>query len=136
MQAVEAARAVPGRGLEGDRYFAGTGTFSPPERKPDHELTLIESEAIAAFRDESGLGFTAAHARRNVVTAGVRLNDLVGVVFAIGAVRIRGVRFCEPCNYLAQTTYPEVLRGLVHRGGLRAQILTAGTLRIGDPIST
>jgi hypothetical protein len=126
--------AVPGRGLEGDRYFAGVGTFSPAERKPDHELTLIESEAIASFRAASGLDFTAAHARRNLVTSGVALNDLVGREFLVGEVRIKGLRLCEPCNYLAKTTFPEVLRGLVHRGGLRAQILTAGTIRTGDSI--
>lgn len=136
MQAVDIARAVPGRGLEGDRYCTGTGTFSPPERKPDHELTLIESEAIAAFRHESRLDFTPVHARRNLVTVGVRLNDLVGVEFTIGAIRIRGLRRCEPCNHLAKTTYPEVLRGLLHRGGLRAQILTAGTLHVGDLIAS
>lgn len=130
----EEARAVPGRGLEGDRYFHGTGTFSPAESKPDFELTLIESEAITTFARESGLAFTAEQARRNLVTRHVRLNDLVGREFTIGAVRIRGVRLCEPCNYLAKITHPAVLRGLLHRGGLRAQILTAGTIRVGDPI--
>src|SRR5687767_2233838 len=84
MESPRAVRAFPGRGLEGDRYFTGVGTFSPPERKPNHELTFIESETIAAFHAESGLPFTAAHARRNVVTVGVRLNDLVGREFTIG----------------------------------------------------
>jgi MOSC domain-containing protein YiiM len=127
-------RAVPGRGLEGDRYFSGTGTFAKNPQEPDYEITLIEQEAIDAFAHKSGLAFTAAHARRNLVTSGVALNDLVGVEFTVGSVRIRGLRLCEPCNYLAKTTFPEVLRGLVHRGGLRAQILTEGTLRVGDVI--
>ena len=128
------ARAVPGRGLEGDRYFLGCGTFSPTPRKPDFELTLIESEAVADFARTSGLPFTVEHARRNLVTRGIGLNALVRRDFFVGAVRIRGVRLCEPCNYLAKTTWPEVLRGLVHRGGLRAQILSEGEIRAGDAI--
>jgi MOSC domain-containing protein YiiM len=127
--------AVPGRGLEGDRYFLGTGTFAKQPQQPDFEVTLIEQEAIDAFARESGLDFTAAHARRNIVTTGVALNDLVGVEFTVGGVRIKGMRLCEPCNYLAKTTFPEVLQGLVHRGGLRAQILSEGPIRIGDPIA-
>lgn len=128
------ARAIPGLGLEGDRYFSGTGTFSPDPQKPDFELTLIESEKIEAFARESGLAFTAALARRNLVTEGVDLNALVGREFQIGEVRVRGIRLCEPCNYLAKITFPQTLKGLVHKGGLRAQILTEGTLRPGDPI--
>jgi MOSC domain-containing protein YiiM len=135
MESRETVRAVAGRGLEGDRYFLGSGTFSPHPQKPDYELTLIESEAIEAFAHESGLPFTANHARRNIVTEGVRLNDLVDVEFQLGDVRIKGVRLCEPCNYLAKTTFPEVLRGLVHRGGLRAQILGNGEIRAGDVVS-
>lgn len=134
MTAQAAARAVPGLGLEGDRYFDGTGTFSPDPRKPDFELTLIEKEKIEAFARESGLPFTAADARRNLVTEGVDLNALVGREFRIGEVRVRGIRLCEPCNYLAKITFPETLKGLVHKGGLRAQVLTEGTLRPGDPI--
>jgi len=135
MTSSASARAIPGRGLEGDRYFNGRGTFSPTPPKPDFELTLIESESIEAFARESGLPFTAQHGRRNLVTQGIALNDLVGREFTIGEVRVRGVRLCEPCNYLAKITWPEVLRGLVHKGGLRAQILTEGTLRVGDPIT-
>jgi GNAT superfamily N-acetyltransferase len=127
---------VPGRGLEGDRYYLNRGTFTPASPKPDHELTLIEHEAIDAFAQESGLAFTALDARRNVVTKGVRLNGLVGREFSIGSVRIKGLRLCEPCNYLAKTTHPEVLRGLVHRGGLRAQIVSENIIRVGDPIGT
>jgi MOSC domain-containing protein YiiM len=135
MESHASVRALPGRGLEGDRYFLGTGTFAKHPQQPDYEITLIEQEAIESFARESGLAFTAAHARRNVVTTGVALNDLVGVEFTIGEVRIKGIRLCEPCNYLAKTTFPEVLRGLVHRGGLRAQIVSEGTLRVDDPIT-
>ena len=125
---------MPGKGLEGDRYFAGTGTFSPTTPKPDYELTLIEQENIDAFAAESGLPFTAASARRNIVTTGIRLNDLVGVEFLVGEVRIRGIRLCEPCTHLAKRSFQEILNGLVHKGGLRAQILSAGTIQVGDPI--
>lgn len=135
MQSCAHARAIPGRGLEGDRYFNGTGTFAKNPQQPDFEITLIESEAIEAFARESGLAFTSAHARRNLVTRGVSLNALVGVEFTVGLVRLKGLRLCEPCNYLAKITWPETLRGLVHRGGLRAQILSEGLLRAGDVLT-
>lgn len=134
MRAVAQAQAVPGKGLQGDRYFVGTGTFSPQPQKPDFEVTLIEKENIEAFAAEAGLSFSAVDTRRNVVTRGVRLNDLVGVEFLIGSVRIRGLRLCEPCTHLAKNSFPEVLKGLVHKGGLRAQILSEGEIRVGDPI--
>jgi len=134
MEARAEVRAVPGRGLEGDRYFEGAGTFSPKPQKPDFEITFIEKENVERFRAESGLPFTEFHARRNIVTQGVDLNSLVGREFLVGDVRIRGLRLCEPCSYLAKTSFPETLQGLVHKGGLRAQILTEGAIRRGDPI--
>ena len=127
-------RAVPGKGLEGDRYFSGIGTFSPRTRKPDYEVTLIEREKIEAFARESGLPFTAMRARRNLVTEGVDLNALAGKEFYVGPVRIRGIRLCEPCDYLAKVSFPETLKGLVNKGGLRAQVLSEGVIRVGDPI--
>jgi MOSC domain-containing protein YiiM len=127
-------RAVPGKGIEGDRYFGGNGTFSPHPHKPDYEITLVEKEKIDAFARETGLPFTAFHARRNLVTEGVDLNALAGREFLVGEVRIRGIRLCEPCSYLAQATFPETLKGLVHKGGLRAQIVTEGTIRVGDAV--
>lgn len=127
-------RAVPGRGLEGDRYFNGIGTFSPQPARADFELTLIESEQLLQFVRTTALDFTAMQARRNLVTAGCDLNAAVGRELQVGAVRIRGIRLCEPCSHLARITHPEVLRGLVHRGGLRAQILTEGWIEVGDKI--
>lgn len=134
MCGVAEVRAVPGRGLEGDRYYAGVGTFSPQPQKPDFEVTFIEKEKIEGFASESGRPFTSAHARRNIVTEGVDLNALAGKEFTVGEVRIRGIRLCEPCTYLARTSFPETLRGLVHKGGLRAQIVTEGVIRVGDRI--
>lgn len=134
MVSLSEARAFPGKGLEGDRYFVGKGTFSPHPQKPDFEITLVEKEKIEAFVSEAGLPFTASHARRNLVTEGVELNALAGREFLVGEVRVRGIRLCEPCSYLAKTTFPEILRGLVHKGGLRAQIVTEGTIRVGDAV--
>jgi MOSC domain-containing protein YiiM len=130
----QSVRAVPGHGLEGDRYFSGAGTFSPNPGKPDYEVTLVQQEHIDAFAAQSGLPFTAHEARRNIVTRGVDLNALVGREFRIGSVMIRGIRLCEPCDYLAKATFPEVLQGLIHKGGLRAQILSEGEIRVGDSL--
>jgi len=130
MQSVSAVRAVPGQGLEGDRYFDHKGTFSKPQ--PDRELTLIEAEAIEALRSEFQVDFGLSASRRNIVTRGVPLNHLVDREFWIGDVRARGLRLCEPCSHLQRLSHPKVLPGLVHRGGLRAQILTEGMIRVGE----
>jgi len=134
MESRDSVRAVPGRGLEGDRYFFGLGTFSPNPHKPDYEVTLIQKEHIESCQAASALPFTAKHARRNLVSEGVDLNSLVGKDFTIGSVRMRGIRLCEPCNYLAKNSFPAVLQGLVHKGGLRAQILSEGVIQVGDPL--
>ena len=129
MESVNEVYAVPGKGLEGDRYFAHKGTFSKPE--PDRELTLIEAEAIEAFRKEFSVEFDLGASRRNVVTRGVPLNHLVEKEFWIGEVKVRGIRLCEPCAHLQSLSHPKVLPGLIHRGGLRAQILCEGTISVG-----
>jgi MOSC domain-containing protein YiiM len=131
---VEKVKAIPGNGLEGDRYANGTGTFSKIPQRPDGELTLIEKESIDVFVAETGILFRARDARRNIVTEGIDLNSLVGREFRIDDVRILAIRLCEPCNHLAKQTSPEVLRGLLHKGGIRAQILTAGEIRVGARI--
>jgi MOSC domain-containing protein YiiM len=133
MQAVNQAAAIPGAGLQGDRYFLKQGTFYKPE--PDFELTLIEVEAIEAIKREYNVDLGAGEARRNVVTRGVPLNHLVGRDFTVGGVKVRGIRLCEPCSHLEALTELPVIKGLRHRGGLRAQILTQGVIRVGDPVS-
>jgi MOSC domain-containing protein YiiM len=133
MQAIAQVAAIPGAGLEGDRYELKQGTFYKPE--PDYELTLIEAESIEALRRDYQVELAAGDARRNIVTRNVPLNHLVGKEFAIGDVRIRGIRLCEPCDHLQKVTGKPVLKGLLHRGGLRAQILTAGTIRVGDVVT-
>jgi MOSC domain-containing protein YiiM len=127
--------AVPGQGLSGDRYFLRRGAWSD-DRKPGREVTLIESEAVAAAREEFGLDLEPEESRRNIVTRGVRLNDLVGREFMVGNVRLTGVRLCEPCEYLQGLTGQPVVKALVHRAGLRADILDGGWIRVGDPIKS
>lgn len=133
MTPVDQVRAVMGKGLEGDRYFAAAGTYSGvPE--PGREVTLVEIEAIEAVQRDFGVDLAPRDTRRNVVTRGVRLNDLVGREFKVGEALLRGTELCEPCAHMAQLAGKNVVRGLVHRGGLRADILADGVLRVGDPI--
>ena len=123
--------AIPGRGLEGDRnFFTGDGT--QPER--DRELTLIATEALDALAQEHGIHLTAAESRRNVATRGIDLNQLEGRRFRIGDVECDGIELCEPCRHLERLTTQGVLRGLVHRGGLRAAILSEGEISVGDKV--
>ncbi len=132
--AVDEVQAIPGVGLEGDRYTLKQGTFYKPE--PAFELTLIEAEAIEAIRIEYEVELAPGEVRRNLVTRGVPLNHLVGREFRIGDdVLIRGIRLCEPCNHLEALTGRRVIVSLRHRGGLRAQILKGGTIRVGDIVS-
>lgn len=136
MRAVPIAQLDQGRGIVGDRYYEGTGTFSGKLRgKPDAEVTLIESEEIDAFNRAAGLSLDHGALRRNVVTRGVRLNELVGVRFQIGAVTLAGIRLCEPCAHLAATVAPQVLPALAHRAGLRAAIIVSGGIRPGDRLA-
>lgn len=137
MQARERVLAVPGRGLQGDRYFAGNGAATrrtAPGREVT-EVTLIEAEVIEYLQSEYGLDVGAPDSRRNIVTQGVELNSLVGREFSVGDVRLRGAGLCEPCVSLVKG--PEnkpLLRGLVHKGGLRAKILNLGTIMVDDPV--
>ena len=133
MTAVPAVRAVPGKGLEQDRYHDGAGTFST-RVGPDREVTLIEEEAIEALRRDYEIAFDAGDSRRNVVTRGVPLNHFVGREFRVGEVTLRGLRLCEPCGHLERVSGRPVRAGLVHRAGLRAQIMTGGIIRAGDRI--
>ncbi len=133
MVAVKEARAVPGKGLEGDRYFQQTGTYSA-KPGPDREVTLIAAEAVEALRRDYGVTLDAGESRRNITTRGVPLEFLVGKEFTVGSVSLRGIRLCEPCGHLEELTREGVRAGLVHRGGLRAQILTEGVIRAGDAV--
>ena len=127
MQAREAVTALAGRGLEGDRYARGEGTFSPGGGS-GRDLTLVAAEALA------DAGVEPLEARRNVVVRGVDVDALRGRRFRIGEVECIGRRRCEPCAHLQRLTRPGVLRALVHRGGLRADIVAGGELHVGDEV--
>jgi MOSC domain-containing protein YiiM len=134
MRSVDRVRAIPGKGLEGDRYFNARGTYSD-RPGPGREITLIESEAIEAMARDNEITIPTGASRRNVTTRGAPLNHLVGLEFDIGPVRLLGIKLCEPCSHLESLTQKGVIGGLVHRGGLRAKILTEGQIRVGDRIT-
>jgi ADP-ribose pyrophosphatase YjhB (NUDIX family) len=126
-------RATPGAGLDGDRYALGTGYWSA-DHKVSRDVTLIEAETVEALAVGLGTALDGGVLRRNVVTRGVRLDDLVGARFRIGDVVVEGTGLCEPCVHLERVVGRPILRPLVHRGGLRANILTPGEIVEGDPI--
>lgn len=134
MESRQHVEAIAGRGLEADRYFHRIGHWSD---KPgvSREITLVEIEAIEALAREKNIEIAPGTARRNVVTRGVPLNQLVGREFQVGAVRLRGTKLCEPCQYLEDLTNKGLLAGLIHRGGLRADIISGGTIRVGDLVT-
>lgn len=127
-------RAIQGVGLEGDRYSSETGTYSN-RPGPHRQVTLIEREVIAAVNAESGVQLGEHETRRNLVTEGVPLLHLIGRAFRIGDVVFRGIKSCPPCAHLETLTRPGVRAALENRGGLRAEIVQGGTLRIGDEIT-
>src|SRR5215467_13577109 len=120
---VDSVAALAGKGLKGDRQFRAEGA------KPGGALTLIEAEAL------EDVGLSGAESRRQVVVRGVRLNDLVGKRFRVGSVECVGVELCEPCLHLQQLTRPGIIKDLIHRGGLNADILTDGQITVGDAVS-
>ncbi len=119
---VGSASAVAGKGLEGDRHFHGDGA------EPGQALTLIEAEVLEE------VGLSGAESRRQVMVRGVRLNDLVGRRFRVGDVECLGVELCEPCLHLQQLTRPGIIKELIHRAGLNADILNDGRISVGDPV--
>ena len=133
MEGHDEIAAIAGTGLAGDRYAAKAGAFSD---RPGggREVTLIAREGIAAA-DVEGVTVGEHETRRNLVTEGIDLSQLVGRTFTVGAVVMRGVRDCPPCTYLEGLTRPGVKAALKGRGGLRADIVSAGTLRVGDKIA-
>lgn len=135
MQCVERIEAIAGEGLVGDRYRNGTGFYSGNPITPGaRELTLIGEEALAAVAQESGITLLPEEHRRNITTRGVDLDGLIGKRFRIGAIVCEGIRPCPPCRHLEEVTGKPVMPPLVHRGGLRAKIVTGGSLCVGDLI--
>ena len=133
---VSSVKAVAHQGLVGDRYYAKSGTFSEAEPLgPGREITLIEEENIDLLAERLRHKVDAARLRRNIVTRGVRLNDLVGRQFTIGNIRLLGVRLCHPCAHLQRLSGWEVITLLKERGGLRADILDNGWVHKGDAVN-
>jgi MOSC domain-containing protein YiiM len=124
LRAVDSVSAVAGKGLEGDRKFKVNGA------RPGGAITLIEAEVL------EDVGLSGPQSRRQVVTRGVRLNDLIGKRFFVGEVECEGVELCEPCLHLQSLTRPGIIDDLVHRGGLNADILSSGTISVGDAVTT
>ena len=138
LQPLDSAELVAGCGIRGDRHFAADGSHA------DSALTLIEEEQVELFNELTGLSLAPHDTRRQIVTRGVALNDLVGTRFRIGAVEVEGIELCEPCAYLAdhlkrqfsttEVSAPKIVHGLAHRAGIRARILTNGNVRVGDRV--
>jgi MOSC domain-containing protein YiiM len=137
LQMVDTAQALAGRGLVGDRYAAKAGTFTPTDGGGvGYDLTLIQAEVLDELLLDENRRLGYAEARRNVITRGIDLNALVGRRFRVGEVECLGQRLCEPCSHLERLTTKGVLRGLIHRGGLRADVLTDGSIGVGATIET
>jgi MOSC domain-containing protein YiiM len=125
---VDVAKTIAGQGIQGDRYCA-------LDTEPSRQITLIESEVINQFNQETGSEIPYAVFRRNLVTEGVELNDLVGKTFYVGEVKLRGHELCEPCRYLQEKLkVADLVKRLTHKGGLCCEILTDGAIRTGDNI--
>jgi len=132
VRAVDAVQARAGVGLDGDRYADGRGHYQ--DARVSRDLTLIEAETLEALTHDHGINLAPGETRRNITTRGISLNELVGRRFWVGHVLCQGTRLCEPCQYLAELTGKPLLRALVHRGGLRADILHGGFIRHGDSV--
>jgi MOSC domain-containing protein YiiM len=133
MTGLQTARAIAGVGLEGDRYALGTGFYS--DGQDGRQLTLIEAEDLEQLHAQ-GIALEPIECRRNIVTRGIALPQLIGQRFRVGAVECLGIRMCPPCNHLEELTRPGPLRGLARSGGIRAHILSDGVITIGDQVST
>lgn len=126
-------RVLAGAGIEGDRYFG-------EKDEPGQNITLVEAEVIEDFNGHFGTRHDLSCTRRNLVTRGVRLNSLVGKDFTVGSVRLRGVELCEPCGSVGRAmasrsvTRSMVVEYLVHRAGLRADVMSSGTIAVGAEV--
>ena len=133
LQSLGSAELVAGKGIVGDRYFQPDATGALDA------VTLVEEEQAAVASEALGITLTARDTRRNIVTRGIALNDLVGKEFQVGTATLYGSELCEPCKYLSELlegerSAPEILRALAHRAGLRCAILSDGRINPGDSI--
>ena len=121
LEAADQVQVQTGAGIEGDRYG-------------DRDITLFEAEAIEGLAADTGIELAPSEIRRNVMTRGVALNDLLGHRIRVGEVEAVVTELCHPCSHLQKLTQPGVLRGLVNRGGLNADVVTGGAIRVGDQV--
>ncbi len=135
MKKVEQLHALAGRGIEGDRYFLGTGTDSK-KPEPGRQVTLIKSEVLESLKDKFGITVKPEESRRNVLTRGVEINELIGTEFFVGPVRLRAHRITQPCLYLEKLLdQPGLYKRLWDNGGISCEILSDGIIKPGDMIT-
>ncbi len=135
LQPLEQVQAIAGMGLEGDRYYKRTGVYSK-KHDESREATFIEAEALEALARDYEVELSGAESRRNFTTRGVALNHLVGKEFRIGEAVFLGIRLCEPCGHMEEVSGKQARKGLIHRGGLRAQIVKSGLVCVGDAVES
>lgn len=135
LHAVSEVIALEGRGIEGDRYAAKEGTFNNAPDDEATQITLIEAEAIEAALKDFGEDFREGRSRRNLVTRGIGLNELVGQRFQVGDVVLEGAQLCHPCGHLSKLTATDSRTSLKDRGGLRTIVVKGGIIRVGDRIT-
>jgi len=132
---VDQVEAVAGIGLKGDRNYFAQLNRAPEKRKPEKELTLVQQETVDMLNETGVFGtIHPGDLRRNVVTSGVNLNNLTGEVFSVGNVKAKGIELCEPCRHLEKMTGKKIMKPLVHKAGLRAQIIEGGVIKKGDSV--
>ena len=127
--------AIAGHGLTGDRYAGGHGSYSKPGKHPDRELTLIEQEQLDWLLATHGIALTGEHSRRNLVTTGIALNDLVGKHFHVGSIAVEGMRLCQPCKPLSEVLGFDFVHLMLNRSGLNCRIVSGGAIAKGDAIT-
>ena len=128
VEPVERVSVLAGRGVEGDRKFG------EHERGDGKDLTLIPAESLETLASEHGITLQPGESRRQVTTRGIDVHDLVGRRFTVGSVEAVGIELCEPCSHLEKLTQKGVMRGLVHRAGINADVVSDGEIALGDEV--
>ena len=128
IQEVSRVEVIANKGIVNDRYFS-------ENNDQDLQITLIESENIDYYNEISETKIPYINFRRNIITKGIQLNDLVHKEFLIGNIKVKGHRLCDPCRYLQEKLeQKDLVKKLLNRGGLRCEILTGGIISVNDPI--
>ena len=133
LHSIKRAEVEQGRGIIGDRYHSGVGSFSRWSGS-GRAITFIANESIVAVRTEFGIDVSGGLSRRNVITEGIDLGELIGRQFRIGTAEFKGNRACQPCRYLERLLEPGTFQALIRRGGIRAEIQESGAFSVGDVI--